>query len=86
MRVRSLSYFLEEALKSILRNGWMSIASVGVVAITLLILGSFMIISYNVNLLQRMLKSRFKLFCILMKRRTKKRGWSWRGTWCRIRI
>lgn len=61
MRVRSLCYFLEEALKSILRNGWMSIASVGVVAITLLILGSFMIISYNVNLFTEDVKEQVQI-------------------------
>ncbi len=48
MHIRSLFYFLGEALKSILRNGWMSLASIAVVAITLLILGSFMVLNRNV--------------------------------------
>ncbi|HHT46952.1 MAG TPA: ABC transporter permease [Firmicutes bacterium] len=61
MRVRSLCYFLGEALKSILRNGWMSIASIGVVAITLLILGSFMIISFNVNLFTQDVKEQVQI-------------------------
>ncbi len=49
MHIRSLLYFFGEALKSILRNGWMSLASIAVVAITLLILGSFMVLNRNVN-------------------------------------
>ncbi len=56
MHIRSLFYFFGEALKSILRNGWMSLASVAVVAITLLILGSFMVLNRNVNEFTRHIK------------------------------
>ncbi len=56
MHIRSLLYFFGEALKSILRNGWMSLASIAVVAITLLILGSFMVLNRNVNEITRHIK------------------------------
>lgn len=61
MHIRSLFYFLGEALKSIVRNGWMSIASTGVVAITLLILGSFMVLSVNVNLVTQDIKEQVQI-------------------------
>lgn len=56
MHIKSLFYFFREALKSIVRNGWMSIASMGVVSITLLILGSFVVLSFNVDLVTHDLK------------------------------
>ncbi len=56
MHIRSLFYFFGEALKNILRNGWMSLASIAVVAITLLILGSFMVLNRNVNEITRHIK------------------------------
>ncbi len=49
MKPRSWIYFLGEAFKSVFRNGWMSLASIGVVTVTLLILGVFMIINQNVE-------------------------------------
>ncbi len=65
MHIRSLLYFLGEALKSIARNGWMSIASVGVVSITLLLLGSFMVISFNVALLTQDIKEQIQIVIYL---------------------
>lgn len=65
MHIRSLLYFLGEALKSIVRNGWMSIASVGVVSITLLLLGSFMVISFNVALVTQDIKEQIQIVLYL---------------------
>lgn len=42
-------YAWGEAFKSLYRNRWMSIASVGVVVVTLLMLGAFMMISLNIT-------------------------------------
>ncbi len=61
MHIRSLFYFLGEALKNIARNGWMSIASMGVVSITLLILGSFVVLSFNVDLVTHDLKEQVQI-------------------------
>jgi len=41
------TYAWGEAFKSLYRNRWMSIASVGVVVVTLLMLGTFMMVSLN---------------------------------------
>lgn len=61
MHVRSLLFFLGEALKNVVRHGWMSIASIAVVSITLLILGSFMVINYNVTLLTEDIKGQVQI-------------------------
>lgn len=61
MPIRSLFYFWKEALKSIFHHGWMSIASIAVVAITLLILGSFMVVNYNVAILTEDIKEQVQI-------------------------
>ncbi len=61
MPIRSLFYFWKEALKSIFHHGWMSIASIAGVAITLLILGSFMVINYNVAILTEDIKEQVQI-------------------------
>lgn len=48
MSIRNWFYYVKEAFHSICRNGWMSFASVAVVAVTLFILGSFMLLNRNV--------------------------------------
>ena len=42
-------YALKETAKSLYRNRWLSMASVGVVVVTLLMLGAFMMVSLNVS-------------------------------------
>lgn len=49
MKFRTLGRHLRDALKSLVRNGWMSIASISAVALTLLLVGSFTGILLNVN-------------------------------------
>lgn len=47
MGLNSIVYFFKEAFKSLVRNKWMSIASIGAVAAALIILGSFSLLSVN---------------------------------------
>jgi len=61
MRIRNLFYFLGEALKSVVRHGWMSIASIAVVAMTLLILGCFMVLNFNVANLAEDIKEQVQI-------------------------
>ncbi|OWZ83718.1 permease-like cell division protein FtsX [Natranaerobius trueperi] len=61
MKFRSWIYFIGEAFKSVFRNGWMSFASVGVVTVTLLILGVFMIINYNVEHITEEMRSQVEI-------------------------
>ena len=49
MPFNSFIYACGEALRNLYRNKWMSIASVGVVVVTLLMLGGFMMINLNLN-------------------------------------
>lgn len=47
MPFNSILYACGEALRNLYRNKWMTIASVGVVVVTLLMLGGFMMINFN---------------------------------------
>ncbi len=49
MKLRTIKRHFIESLKSLKRNGWMSIAAVSAVAVTLLLVGSFIAMLMNVN-------------------------------------
>src|SRR5699024_12502726 len=49
MKFRTMKRHIREGFKNILRNGWMSIASVGAVTVTLILVGTFVAIMLNVN-------------------------------------
>lgn len=49
MLIRNIIYYFKEAFASILRNGWMSFASIAVVTVTLFIFGSFFLLNTNVQ-------------------------------------
>lgn len=49
MRLNIFIYYFREAFHSILRNSWLSVASIGVVAVSLLILGSSLLLVLNAN-------------------------------------
>lgn len=49
MKIRTFEYFIREAVTSLRRNSLMSIASVSTVALSLLILGMFLVMVLNLN-------------------------------------
>ena len=49
MRFSTFSRHIREGTKSIIRNGWMSFASISSIAVSLFILGVFMLLTLNVN-------------------------------------
>lgn len=49
MSLNAIDYYLREAFQSIIRNSWLAFASVGVVAVSLLILGSTLLMVLNAN-------------------------------------
>ena len=49
MKFRTLKRHVREGFKNIIRNGWMSVASIGAVTVTLILVGSFVAIMLNVN-------------------------------------
>jgi cell division transport system permease protein len=61
MKIRTLEYFIREAVSSLRRNGLMSIASVSTVALSLLILGLFLVMVLNLNHLASVLESQVQI-------------------------
>lgn len=49
MRISTARRHLRESFRSIWRNGWMSFASISAIAISLFILGVFLVVAMNVN-------------------------------------
>lgn len=49
MKIRTLGRHVKEGGKSVVRNGWMSFASISAIAISLFILGVFSLLVLNVN-------------------------------------
>lgn len=65
MKIRTVSYYLKESLKSIRRNRVMSFASVTTVAAALFIFGIFMIIITNVNSIVDTVESKVEIKAFL---------------------
>ena len=51
MRINNIGYLLKEGIKGIFTHGFMSFAAVCVTVACLLIVGSFSILMYNVNIM-----------------------------------
>jgi len=51
MKARTFGRHVKEGFKNIARNGWMTFSAVSAVAITLLILGVFLLLAMNINYL-----------------------------------
>ena len=65
MKLRTAEYFIREAILSIRRNGLMSVASVSTVAVSLLILGMFLVIVLNLNNMAAELESQVQIIVYL---------------------
>jgi len=61
MKIRTMEYFIKEALSSLKRNGLMSFASVTTVALSLLILGMFLVMVLNLNNMASTLESQVQI-------------------------
>lgn len=61
MSLSTKEYFVRETYKSIKRNGVMSLASVSTVAVSLLVLGMFLLIFLNTNNLAQYLESQVQI-------------------------
>src|SRR5699024_4569979 len=49
MKFNTFKRHLREGSKNIIRNGWMSVASIGAVTVTLVLVGSFVALMLNIN-------------------------------------
>jgi cell division transport system permease protein len=65
MRIKTLTYYFREAFQSIIRNSWISVASVGVVAVSLLILGTSLLLVINANNIAANLESSVEISVFL---------------------
>jgi len=65
MRIRTVGYLIREALKSLRRNSWMVLASVGTVAVSLIIVGMALITVVNTNYLATRLESNVEIIAFL---------------------
>lgn len=65
MRIRTYGYYIREALKSLYRNNWMVLASVGTVAVSLIIVGMSLITVMNTNYLAMRLESNVEIIAFL---------------------
>ena len=61
MSFSTKEYFVRETYKSIRRNGFMSVACISTVAVSLLILGIFLLLSLNTNNLAQYLESQVQI-------------------------
>ena len=57
MKLKTGEYFIQEVFHSLRRNNWMTFASIGTVAVSLFVLGVFLILVLNMNRLAGMLES-----------------------------
>lgn len=61
MKLRTAEYFITEVAHSLKRNSWMSLASIGTVAVSLFVFGVFMLLVVNVNRMADMLESQVQI-------------------------
>jgi len=71
MKLRTGEYFIQEVFRSLRRNNWMSFASIGTVAVSLFVLGVFLILVMNMNRMASMLESQVQISVYLQDELTK---------------
>ncbi|RXT04015.1 permease-like cell division protein FtsX [Ammoniphilus sp. CFH 90114] len=67
MKIRTVGRHVREGFRNVGRNGWMSFASMSSVAITLFILGVFLLMALNVNHIAETVESQVEMRVILKK-------------------
>ena len=61
MKISTLEYLVREVFNSLKRNNWMSVASVGTVAVSLFIFGMFLMLVMNMNKMVESLESQVQI-------------------------
>lgn len=61
MKFQTIKYYFREVGVSMVRNRWMSFASIGTVAVSLFVLGVFLILVMNINKLASSLESQIQI-------------------------
>lgn len=65
MKLQTVEYYLREVIISMIRNRWMSFASIGTVAVSLFILGVFLILVMNMTKMASALESQVQISAYL---------------------
>ena len=61
MKIQTIEYYFREVLLSMIRNRWMTFASIGTVAVSLFVLGIFLILVMNMNKMASSLESQVQI-------------------------
>lgn len=61
MKLQTVEYYFHEVLLSMIRNRWMTFASIGTVAVSLFVLGVFLILVMNMNKMASSLESQVQI-------------------------
>ncbi|PWK12987.1 permease-like cell division protein FtsX [Tumebacillus permanentifrigoris] len=61
MKIRTIGRHGREGLRNLSRNGWMTFASISAVTVTLLLLGVFLLLAYNVQQFSKQLESQVEM-------------------------
>jgi cell division transport system permease protein len=65
VKPRTFGYFFRSAGSSLIRNSWMTLASIGTVAVALLVLGSFMLLAVNIAAMAAQVEEQVELTAYL---------------------
>ena len=68
MKVRTIEYYIREVFISLRRNNWMSVASIGTVAVSLFIFGMFLMMVMNMNKLAENMESQVQINVYLLNK------------------
>lgn len=66
MKLQTVEYYFREVIRSLIRNRWMSFASIGTVAVSLFILGVFLILVTNMTKMAASLESQVQISVYLI--------------------
>ena len=61
MKIQTVEYYFHEVILSMIRNRWMTFASIGTVAVSLFVLGVFMILVMNMNKMASSLENQVQI-------------------------
>ena len=65
VRIRGFRYFITEAFKNIFSNTWMTLVSVFTVMASLLVLGVFLVLSLNLNIMADKLQDSYEIIVVM---------------------
>ncbi|APT18943.1 cell-division associated ABC transporter, membrane FtsX subunit [Amylolactobacillus amylotrophicus DSM 20534] len=71
MKTATINFHIRESLKSLKRNGWMTVAAISAVGVTLLLVGIFLSAVFNINKISNDIESDVRVRVAIQKDTTK---------------